>query len=70
LNARAKISANGGNAHGRNKAFRFFLPLCITSKYTMILWSGCGEAALFLYIMKDTNFCVEIWFFLSQFYKK
>jgi len=47
LNARAKISANGGNAHGRNKALCFFLPLCISSKYTIILWSGCGEAALF-----------------------
>jgi len=49
LNARAKFSANGGNAHGRNKTLCFFLPLCISSKYTIILWSGCGEAALFLY---------------------
>jgi len=37
LNARAKFSANGGNAHGRNKAFCFFLPLCVTFKYKMIL---------------------------------
>jgi len=59
LNARAKFSANSGNAHGRNKALCFFLPLCISSKYTMILWSGCGEAALFYFncfVLFQTDF--------------
>ena len=40
------IKTNKLNAHVRNKAFCFSLPL----KYTIILWNGCGEAALFLLI--------------------
>jgi len=32
LNARAKFSTHGGNAHGRNKVFCFFLPPYINLK--------------------------------------
>jgi len=35
------------NAYVRSKLLCIFLPFGISSKYTMILWSGCGKAAFF-----------------------
>jgi len=54
LNARAKFSANGGNAHGRNKALCFFLPPYINLKLPANL-EAVAAKPLCSYIGKQKN---------------